>query len=70
MKKCEEHHGEIQYDERIYLECPLCKVELKKYDELAGDNSELVEDNEKMSIQIDDLKTAMEDAINKLEEFV
>lgn len=25
MKKCDKHHGDIEYDEKIYLECPLCK---------------------------------------------
>lgn len=26
MKKCDKHHGDIEYDEKIYLECPMCKV--------------------------------------------
>ena len=25
-KTCDKHHGQIQYDGMIYLECPLCEI--------------------------------------------
>jgi hypothetical protein len=32
MKKCDKHHGDIEYDNKLYRECPLCygQQQLKK----------------------------------------
>ena len=41
MKKCEEHHGDIEYDEKIYLECPVCKASAKVI-ELQEEHGEII----------------------------
>lgn len=59
MKKCDKHHGEIAYDETIYLECPLCKV--SDYDDIVEDNKGLVEEYEELT----ELSSATDHLIEK-----
>ena len=47
MKTCDKHHGQIQYDGVIYLECPLCRV---------ADYDEVVEEIDCVEARNDNLK--------------
>lgn len=53
MKRCDKHHGDIEYDEMIYLECPLCRT---------ADYDEVVKENKDFDSHIDDLKTSIDDS--------
>ena len=61
MKKCDKHHGEIQYDEVIYTDCPMCVM---------SDYDEIVEDNTDLGNHREDLKIVVEGAYNKLDELI
>jgi uncharacterized protein (DUF3084 family) len=45
MQKCDNHAGKIEYDEVVYLDCPLCKTKAE-LEELEG-ISDTLEDVEK-----------------------
>jgi Ca2+-binding EF-hand superfamily protein len=56
MKTCKNHNGDIQYDEVVYIDCPLCKVK-----ERVGDLISQIVESEKNRI---------EETINRIEETI
>lgn len=61
MKTCDKHHGEIQYDGMIYLECPLCKM---------TDYDEIMEDNCDKETHIDFLEIVMDRAVGDIQDIM
>ena len=66
MKKCDKHHGEIQYDEIIYTDCPMCKMH--DYDEIVEDNTDTGNHNDALKTAVDDAYDEMDRAIKCIEE--
>ena len=64
MKKCDKHHGDITYDEVIYLECPLCKM--NDYDEVMEDNVDLNNFNDDLKLITDRVWTEISELIDEI----
>jgi uncharacterized Zn finger protein (UPF0148 family) len=59
MKICDKHHGEIQYDGNVYLDCPLCEMK-KKVEEAQGEVEVVAE-------ELDWKKTEAKEAKEKID---
>ena len=68
MKKCDKHHGDIAYDETIYLECPLCKA--SDYDNIVEDNKGLAEEIEEIIELSSATDHLIEKTIKELQEYL